>query len=101
MDHASPLDLVPRPRDLRPGSGTVVLGDVVTVALDRELDGVWPLLSDVLGTRLGRRLVPVTGDDAHLAQVRVVHEPDLPEEGYRLEVAGAAGPGGAGLRRRR
>lgn len=93
MDHASPLDLVPRPRHLRPGSGTVVLGDVVTVALDRELSGVWPLLSDVLGTRLGRRLVPVTGDDAHLAQVRVVHEPDLPEEGYRLEVAGAAGPG--------
>lgn len=58
-----------------------------------SFDGVWPLLSDVLGTRLGRRLVPVTGDDAHLAQVRVVHEPDLPEEGYRLEVAGAAGPG--------
>lgn len=77
---------------MQSGPGTVTLSGRVRVALDEALEAVWPLLSSVLGTRLGLQLVPVDPVAAPAAAPVVIErDTALEPEGYHLVVADRPG----------
>lgn len=72
-------DLLPRPRLATPGEGSVTLtGPIVATRADADQAG---LLTRVLGPTTGLTFAPA--DDG---PVVVVTDPDLPTEGYRLDI---------------
>lgn len=68
--------------------GKLHLRDDLGVLADRELRGAWPLLTDILATRLGLQLYP--GRD-HGAVLRLQFDPDHAADGYQLDITAIAG----------
>ncbi|MFV0253509.1 MAG: beta-N-acetylhexosaminidase [Beutenbergiaceae bacterium] len=82
------VELIPAPRTVRMTGGKLHLRDDLGVLADRELRGAWPLLTDILATRLGLQLYP--GRD-HGAVLRLQFDPDHAADGYQLDITAIAG----------
>ena len=79
--------LVPRPSHIEITRAEITLPARVLVSVAPELDGVWPLLQDVLGTPVGLLLVPqdVPGGGSARPDLALTLDPSLAPEAYRLD----------------
>lgn len=80
------LGLLPAPRSVRLGSGRLVLGPEAALSAGPGTEGVARWLRAQLSPATGLALPPAADGAADSAPLRLLLDPELPAEGYRLAV---------------